>query len=329
MFDPLEPDDAAAVQRTRLASTVLWAAAAYNIVWGLVVIAFPMAAFNIFGMEPPQYPEIWQCVGMIVGVYGIGYGIAARDPYRHWPIVLVGLLGKVFGPVGFLFSAVNGNLPWMMGWTIVFNDLIWWIPFAFILYQAMKANSNTSVGRPHDLEDTSVIFASQLGKSLAELSQDRPLMLVFLRHFGCTFCKEALADLSAARAEVERLGFNIALVHMSDVNEAQQTMRRYQLSDLHHYSDGSCEMYRSFGLERGTAGQLFGLSVVLRAIAATLRGHIVGPLAGDGFRMPGVFFLYRGEIHGSFRHRTAADRPDYASLAQQCQRALRNEISAV
>jgi small multidrug resistance pump len=49
-------------------------------------------------MELPRYPDIWQCVGMIVGVYGVGYLIAAFDPLRHWPVILVGLLGKVLGP---------------------------------------------------------------------------------------------------------------------------------------------------------------------------------------------------------------------------------------
>ena len=29
---------------------------------------------------------------MIVGVYGIGYIIAAGNPYKHWPIIFVGLL---------------------------------------------------------------------------------------------------------------------------------------------------------------------------------------------------------------------------------------------
>ena len=41
--------------------------------------------------EFPRYPQIWQCVGMIVGVYGVGYLVAASDPLRHWPIVLVGM----------------------------------------------------------------------------------------------------------------------------------------------------------------------------------------------------------------------------------------------
>jgi hypothetical protein len=73
---------------------------------------------------------------MIVGVYGIGYGIAAYDSARHWPIVLVGLLGKIFGPIGFVWAATQGELPWSAGATILTNDLIWWIPFALILRRA-------------------------------------------------------------------------------------------------------------------------------------------------------------------------------------------------
>jgi hypothetical protein len=71
-------------------------------------------------------PVIPQCVGMIVGVYGIGYLIAASDPLRHWPIVLVGFLGKIFGPIGFLAAGLRGDLPWSWGVTILSNDLIWW-----------------------------------------------------------------------------------------------------------------------------------------------------------------------------------------------------------
>ena len=79
---------------------------------------------------------IWQCLGMVIGVFGIGYLCASRDPVRHWPIVLVGFLGKIFGPVGFLWTASRGEIPWMFGATIPTNDLIWWIPFALILRSA-------------------------------------------------------------------------------------------------------------------------------------------------------------------------------------------------
>src|SRR5437868_1506505 len=114
------------VTRRRWMSGVLWAAAAYNVVWGVLVVVFPLAPFRWAGMRPPNYPEIWQCLGMVVGVYGVAYACAAPNPVRHWPIVLAGLLGKVFGPIGFLLAAMRGALPWAAGWTILTNDLIWW-----------------------------------------------------------------------------------------------------------------------------------------------------------------------------------------------------------
>ena len=117
----------------------LIAAGGYNLLWGAAVVLFPSMLFRWAEMELPRYPQIWQCVGMIVGVYGIGYLIAANNPLQHWPIVLVGFLGKIFGPIGFLGAALNGDLPWSWGVTLVSNDLIWWIPFGMILYRALSA----------------------------------------------------------------------------------------------------------------------------------------------------------------------------------------------
>lgn len=129
------------VTTPRWMSYVLWAAAAYNLAWGTWAILFPNAIFRWAGFEPlPAYPELWQCIGMIVGVYGIGYGIAARDPSRHWPIVLVGLLGKIFGPIGFIQAVWLERFPLRMGWTIVTNDLIWWVPFTLILLHAIRVH---------------------------------------------------------------------------------------------------------------------------------------------------------------------------------------------
>ncbi len=48
---------------------------------------------------------------MISGVYGVGYAAAALDPLRHWTIVLVGFLGMVFGPVGFVSAEAQGEIP--------------------------------------------------------------------------------------------------------------------------------------------------------------------------------------------------------------------------
>mgnify|MGYP003352632710 CR=1 FL=1 len=69
--------------------TCLVAAGVYNLAWGSLTVLWPMWLFQLAALEPPNHPFIWQCVGMIVGVYGIGYLAASTDPVRHWPIVLV------------------------------------------------------------------------------------------------------------------------------------------------------------------------------------------------------------------------------------------------
>ena len=108
-------------------------AAIYNLLWGMVAVLYPFQTFEFFEMQPPLYPQLWQCIGMIVGVYGVGYWLAANNPMVHWPIVLVGFLGKVFGPIGFATALINGELPLEFGLNIIFNDLIWLIPFLMIL----------------------------------------------------------------------------------------------------------------------------------------------------------------------------------------------------
>lgn len=121
---------------------ILRIAGIYNMLFGLVTIIFPNLFFEMAGMELPLYPMIWQCVGMIVGVYGLGYWIAAGDPKRHWPIVLVGFLGKLFGPIGFAWYLAQGVFPFKWGLIIMFNDIIWWLPFGILLYEAYKASKN-------------------------------------------------------------------------------------------------------------------------------------------------------------------------------------------
>ena len=119
-------------------SRVLVVAAIYNITWGTFVILFPSLPFTWIGSEQPNYLCLWQCIGMIVGVYGVGYAIAASDPARHWPIVFVGLLGKILGPLGMVQALWTGALPWGFALTCVTNDLIWWLPFALLLKYAWE-----------------------------------------------------------------------------------------------------------------------------------------------------------------------------------------------
>jgi small multidrug resistance pump len=147
MADAAEPSAAPAWMRRWLV-----AAGVYNLLWGSAVVLIPDAPFSVAGLEPltGTARAIWQCLGMVIGVYGVGYLAASTDPLRHWPITLVGFLGKVFGPIGFVWTAARGDIPWNFGLTILTNDLLWWVPFGAILLAALKDRPvrAATIGRP-------------------------------------------------------------------------------------------------------------------------------------------------------------------------------------
>ena len=120
-----------------------YAAAAYNAAWGLFVLAFPAKLFEWVGMPAPESPALFQVVGMMVGVYAYGYYLLARDPKRYCGLIWVGLAGKMFGSIGFVWAATRGELPWSFGWINLTNDLIWLPVFwMFALKHARKPLSD-------------------------------------------------------------------------------------------------------------------------------------------------------------------------------------------
>ena len=105
-------------------SRTLVVAALYNIAWGAWQVLSPLSFFSLLQMSPPTYPMIWQGMGMVIGLYGLAYYWASYDYIRHWPIVVVGLLGKLFGPAGYVFGVIQGTAPVEFGYTLLTNDLV-------------------------------------------------------------------------------------------------------------------------------------------------------------------------------------------------------------
>ena len=115
-----------------------WAAAIYNFVWGLSTLVWPQAFFSMTRMDQPNYPFLWQVVGMFVLVFAPAYAWAARDPFRFRQIIFIGFLGKLFGLVGYVWYASRGALPPIFGITVLTNDLIWLPAFYLFLARAAK-----------------------------------------------------------------------------------------------------------------------------------------------------------------------------------------------
>lgn len=111
-------------------------AGVYNICWGIFSSVYPNWLFDFAGMPPINYPEIFACLGMVIGLYGVIYLEVARRPEKGFLLAAVGLAGKLLGPIGLLVLIINGQWPPASLILCLTNDFIWWIPFSIYLYDS-------------------------------------------------------------------------------------------------------------------------------------------------------------------------------------------------
>jgi hypothetical protein len=104
----------------------LYGAAVYNLCWG-------------FGAVLLAESSGWKVVGMMVAVYAPAYWWAARFPERHAHLVVVGLLGKTLGLLGYAAGVATGAAPAALGFVVLANDLVWWPAFVGFVRSAARA----------------------------------------------------------------------------------------------------------------------------------------------------------------------------------------------
>ena len=168
-----------------------------------------------------------------------------------------------------------------------------------------------------DLNDALRAIRTESGRPLLEVLDDSPILLIFLRHFGCSFCRQTLEEVSKVRGEIQARGANPVFVHLGSPERAQPYFDHYQLSDVERVSnpDGSLYAHPAFQLPRTNPYSHFLVPAVWRAwLKGSIRKYGIGMLQEDAHQMPGLFFLREGKIVNTFRYRTIADEPDYLKL---------------
>lgn len=124
------------MKRRKLHRIIFTLAGIYNILWGIFVSINPNWLFRFAGMPEPNYPEIFACLGMVVGLYGVVYLEIARRPERGFLFALVGFTGKVLGPLGAFYYVYVGKWTYAALIMNVTNDFVWLIPFAVYLFDS-------------------------------------------------------------------------------------------------------------------------------------------------------------------------------------------------
>jgi hypothetical protein len=146
-------------------------------------------------------------------------------------------------------------------------------------------------------------FADQLGHPDGDL-------VVFLRHAGCCFCGEMIADVQAAAGAP---GFPFPLfVHQGDRTQGNELLSGHP--EARAIADPRRRLYSAFGVERGSAVEMFGPAVWRCGARALGKGHGIGPRVGDGWTLPTLVLVRDGRIAWEHRGRHAGDHPNLTEL---------------
>lgn len=295
-------------------SFVLLAAGTYHILFGIWTNAWPHHFFDLSEVDRPNHPVLWRGLGLLSLVLGVGLVFAARAPIRHWAIILTAFVKCNLVLALSLPTLLGSGLPGPVGALVFLDDLLWWIPLAMILWACAQAHAGRPPSRdqPYSPAEAADAYRLSSGETLAEAAEGRPVVLVFLRHFGCTFTRRLLGELKQLRVQADSHGARLVLVHM--LEEGRESRYLSAKDQVARIADPRCELYRAFGLGKGGFLELFGPRVWLHGFVALFKGCGVGGLAGDGLQMPGAFLFRDGEILAAQPARSAADPPDLPGL---------------
>ena len=86
---------------------------------------------------------------MVIGLYGLGYAYAAWRLDRAAPFIAIGLAGKLLGPAGWVQAVSAAEWPIRTITLIVFNDVIWWMPFTLFLLEGTRAGARLRAAAPY------------------------------------------------------------------------------------------------------------------------------------------------------------------------------------
>ncbi len=131
------------MKRRGLHRLTFTAAGIYNICWGLYAVLDPQWFFRLTGLPLSNSPQIFACLGMVLGLYGVLYLEIARRPEHGWLPAAIGLTGKILGPAGLAWLIVTHIWPWQTLILVSTNDLIWWLPFSAYLRAAWPTYRRT------------------------------------------------------------------------------------------------------------------------------------------------------------------------------------------
>lgn len=166
---------------------------------------------------------------------------------------------------------------------------------------------------PHLLDGLTVTDPDGHDVRLGQLWAQRTAVLVFVRHFGCIFCRQQIAELTPQRERIRSLGAELIVIGHGTVDEARA------FRDEHHltcplFTDPERQAYVALKMRHGRR-TLLSPRVPVHAITAMWQGFRQTFVAGDPMQQGGVLVIARDGVE-LYRYisREAGDHPPVSRI---------------
>ena len=136
----------------------------------------------------------------------------------------------------------------------------------------------------------------------------RGAAIIFLRHFGCIFCREHLIRL---RKRYDEFTIPIVTIGLGTAEDAAG-MRDWLKIPFPILATSTTEPYADWGLGRATSATMLNPGMITSSIRALSKGARQGKATGDAMQLPGSFLVDQA---GSIRWARPGSHPgDIASV---------------
>ncbi len=140
---PLDPRRA---RHYRLFFALAAAAGAGFAIWALL---FPSTVLDVFQVGRPSYSTPLRALGIVDGLLALGYAYAALRVPKALPLIAIGLAVKVIAPLAWVLLVTTGSLTGRTLTLVIFDDVVWWIPFALFLLEGTRAGERLRAVAPY------------------------------------------------------------------------------------------------------------------------------------------------------------------------------------
>jgi peroxiredoxin len=151
---------------------------------------------------------------------------------------------------------------------------------------------------------------------LSERWSEQPLVVAFMRHFGCPFCREHLIQLGRHHDEVRAAGGDVIAIFQYHA-EPTDSFCRARGVPFECLGDPKRLGYAAVGLDRGERREYLSLPLLGPLLRAARMGALPGKPEGDVAQRPGTFVVDRsGTVVLAHYNVMSPDNPPMSAILE-------------